>query len=108
MITWKNMDTLASFAELQAAPKVCLACAMSGDNGAERVKNDPQIRREFIEEMGDVFMYCWDALMCLGVTPEEFSEIYAQKCAKNLGRDYIQEHIDKYGEDESSRKFWGK
>ena len=39
MITWKNMDTLAAYAELQAAEKVCLACAMSGENGAERVKN---------------------------------------------------------------------
>ena len=38
MITWKNMDSLASFAELQNAPKVCLKCAMSGENGAERVK----------------------------------------------------------------------
>ena len=39
MITWKNMDTLASYAELQAAPKVCVACAMSGEKGADRVKN---------------------------------------------------------------------
>ena len=39
MITWKNMDTLAAYAELQTAGKVCLACAMSGENGAERVKN---------------------------------------------------------------------
>ena len=39
MITWKNMDTLAAYAELQAAPKVNLAAAMAGDNGAERVKN---------------------------------------------------------------------
>lgn len=75
--------------------------------GPERVKNDPQIRREFIEEMGDVFMYYWDALMCLGVTAEEFSEIYTAKCEKNLGRDYVQEHIDKYGDDDGSRKFWG-
>ena len=39
MITWKNMDTLASYAELQAAEKVNLAAVMSGENGAERVKN---------------------------------------------------------------------
>jgi len=39
MITWKNMDTLAAYAELQAAEKVNLVCAMSGENGAERVKN---------------------------------------------------------------------
>ena len=38
MITWKNMDTLAAYAELQAAEKVDLVTAMSGENGAERVK----------------------------------------------------------------------
>ena len=38
MINWKNMDTLASFAELQALPKLDLRAAMSGENGAERVK----------------------------------------------------------------------
>ena len=38
MITWKNMDTLASYQELAAAEKVDLAKAMSGENGAERVK----------------------------------------------------------------------
>ncbi|MEE1036655.1 MAG: glucose-6-phosphate isomerase [Oscillospiraceae bacterium] len=38
MITWKNMDTLASYQELCAAKRVDLAAAMSGENGAERVK----------------------------------------------------------------------
>ena len=38
MITWKNMDTLAAYQELQAAQKLNLAAAMSGENGAERVK----------------------------------------------------------------------
>ena len=39
MITWKNMDTLAAYAELQAAEKVNLASVMAGESGAERVKN---------------------------------------------------------------------
>ena len=39
MITWKNMDTLAAYAELQNAEKLNLVAAMSGENGAERVKN---------------------------------------------------------------------
>ena len=38
MITWKNMDTLASYQELLDAQKVNLPQAMSGENGAERVK----------------------------------------------------------------------
>ena len=39
MITWKNMDTLAAYEELKAADKVCVRRAMSGENGANRVKN---------------------------------------------------------------------
>ena len=38
MITWKNMDTLASYQELLGAQKVNLPQAMSGENGANRVK----------------------------------------------------------------------
>ena len=38
MINWNNMDTLASYAALKAAAPVKLAAAMSGENGAERVK----------------------------------------------------------------------
>ena len=38
MITWKNMDTLTSYQELLSAEKLNLAAAMSGENGAERVK----------------------------------------------------------------------
>ena len=38
MITWKNMDTLAAYAELCAAEKVNLKAAMTGEAGAERVK----------------------------------------------------------------------
>ena len=39
MITWKNMDTLAAYEELKAVQPVNLVSAMSGENGAERVKN---------------------------------------------------------------------
>ncbi|MBR5302347.1 MAG: glucose-6-phosphate isomerase [Clostridia bacterium] len=38
MVTWKNMDTLASYQALAAAQKVNVAAVMAGENGAERVK----------------------------------------------------------------------
>ena len=38
MITWNNMDTLASYKALQAVKPIALAKAMSGENGAARVK----------------------------------------------------------------------
>ena len=39
MITWNNLDTLESFKELSNVKKVNLAEVMTGENGAERVKN---------------------------------------------------------------------
>lgn len=38
MVMWNNLDTLASYQELSNVGRVNLAEAMSGDNGAERVK----------------------------------------------------------------------
>ncbi|MGN0778407.1 MAG: glucose-6-phosphate isomerase, partial [Aristaeellaceae bacterium] len=39
MADWKNMDTLTAYQELKKAPKVDLAAAMSGEGGAQRVRN---------------------------------------------------------------------
>ena len=39
MITWNNLDKLTSYQELTKTNKVKLAEVMSGENGAERVKN---------------------------------------------------------------------
>lgn len=39
MIAWKNMDCLASYRKLQNVKKVNLAAEMSGENGAQRVRN---------------------------------------------------------------------
>ena len=39
MINWNNMDKLASYQELLKVNRLNLAEAMSGENGAERVKN---------------------------------------------------------------------
>ena len=39
MINWKNLDTLSAYTELQNCTPVNLPAAMSGEAGAERVKN---------------------------------------------------------------------
>ena len=39
MVTWNNIDKLASFEELKKVERVNLAEVMSGENGAERVKS---------------------------------------------------------------------
>ena len=38
MVSWNNLDTLASYKELEAVQSVNLAEVMTGENGAERVK----------------------------------------------------------------------
>jgi len=38
MIAWNNMDTLNAYQELLKAPRLDLAAAMSGENGAQRVR----------------------------------------------------------------------
>ena len=38
MINWKNMDKLAAYEDLKAVKPVCIKEAMSGENGAQRVK----------------------------------------------------------------------
>ena len=39
MVSWNNLDTLASYKELFEVEKVDLVAAMTGEGGAERVKN---------------------------------------------------------------------
>ena len=38
MINWNNLDTLASYKELSEVKPVNLVEAMTGENGADRVK----------------------------------------------------------------------
>ena len=38
MITWKNLDTVSAYQELQKVAPVNLTEAMAGENGADRVR----------------------------------------------------------------------
>ena len=39
MINWNNLDTLNSYRKLADAPRIDLVAAMTGENGAKRVKD---------------------------------------------------------------------
>ena len=39
MVNWKNLDTLEAYTKLLNIEKLDLAAVMSGENGAQRVKN---------------------------------------------------------------------
>jgi len=63
----------------------------------EDVKNNPELRARFVEEMVDVAMYMNEVCLCLGVTEEEFSQAYFQKHLYNMERDYKKANKERYG-----------
>ena len=54
MLNWNNLDTLASYQELEKAERINLAEVMSGENGAKRV-------REYSIPMAEGFVYNYAA-----------------------------------------------
>ena len=54
--------------------------------GHDAVMNDPEVRREFVEEMCDVMMYFNDVMGCYGISVDELREIYLKKHERNMKR----------------------
>ena len=55
-------------------------------NGDNAILSDSAARTHFIEEMCDVMMYFNDVLLCYGISPQEFAQVYREKHARNMGR----------------------
>lgn len=55
-------------------------------NPMDRVMSDSGLRRHILEEIGDVMMYMYDVMLCLELSPDEFAEIYREKCERNINR----------------------
>ncbi len=53
---------------------------------SDDIMQQEDVRRDFIEELADVLMYFNDILLCYGITPEEFEEIYRAKHSRNMIR----------------------
>lgn len=56
--------------------------------GEEKIMHDPTVRGAYVEELADVMMYLTGVMLSFGITPEEFSEAFLKKHAKNMRRDY--------------------
>ena len=82
MITWKNLDTLASFKELKETKEVNLADVMSGDNGAERVKN-------YSVPMAEGMAYNYAAKKVDDKTMQVIYQDIEEKLKQKLGRKVI-------------------
>ena len=55
-------------------------------NGDEKAIEDPELRKDLIEEMADVLMYYNDIMLCYGITAEELRNAYTAKFERNLNR----------------------
>lgn len=60
--------------------------------GEEKIMHDPTVRSAYVEELADVMMYLTGVMLSFGITPEEFSEAFLKKHAKNMHRDYAGEN----------------
>lgn len=54
--------------------------------GNAAIMTDEAVRRKFVEELCDALMYFNDVLLCYGITPEELTEVYAEKFRTNMER----------------------
>lgn len=55
-------------------------------NGWEEATQNPDHRKELVEELADVLMYYNDVLLCYGVTAEELKKAYTEKFQRNMTR----------------------
>jgi len=68
------------------------AIAIIKKRGESEIVSDPALRRHFVEELVDMWMYAVDVLLRYGISAEEFSEVYLAKHARNMRRDFPLEH----------------
>ncbi len=55
-------------------------------DGAEKIVDNEETRRHFIEELADVMMYFNDIMSCFDISVEELKQIYRMKHNKNMER----------------------
>ena len=55
-------------------------------NGWEEATQNPEHRKDLVEELADVLMYYNDVLLCYGITAEELKKAYTEKFQRNMTR----------------------
>lgn len=55
-------------------------------NGGDIACENPDLRRQLIEELADVLMYYNDVLLCYGITADELKQFYVEKFERNMKR----------------------
>ena len=55
-------------------------------NGFAEATQNPEHRKDLVEELADVLMYYNDILLCYGITAEELKNAYTEKFQRNMTR----------------------
>jgi NTP pyrophosphatase (non-canonical NTP hydrolase) len=55
-------------------------------NGFQAAVENPQHRKDLVEELADVLMYYNDVLLCYGISAEELKNAYTAKFQRNMTR----------------------
>ena len=58
----------------------------------EKACQDPDLRKDLVEELADVLMYYNEVLLRFHVTPEEISRAYQEKHDRNMTRNYQKQY----------------
>ena len=115
MVSWKNLDTLASFAALKEADKVAVKYVMAGENGAKRVKEysvpmaDGMIYNYAAKAVDEAVLAKLQALADEAELTEKYAELYNgavintgekrlvlhQLCRGQLGEDVVADGVNK-------------
>ena len=115
MVSWKNLDTLASFAALKEADKVAVKDVMAGENGAKRVKEysvpmaDGMIYNYAAKAVDEAVLAKLQALADEAELTEKYAELYNgavintgekrlvlhQLCRGQLGEDVVADGVNK-------------
>ena len=115
MVSWKNLDTLASFAALKEADKVAVKDVMAGENGAKRVKEysvpmvDGTVYNYAAKAVDEAVLAKLQALADEAELTEKYAELYNgavintgekrlvlhQLCRGQLGEDVVADGVNK-------------
>ena len=95
--TWPPMEpACAKEFILYMVEEIGEGIAILKKKGNTSVMEDGEVREAFLTEMADVLMYYHEVLLRFQVTPEEISQAYVKKHARNMGRNYTQEYKELY------------
>lgn len=95
--TWPPMEAAqAREFILYMVEEIGEGIAILKKKGSTSVMEDREVRDAFLTEMADVLMYYHEVLLRFQVTPEEISQAYVKKHARNMGRNYTQEYKELY------------